>query len=90
MLKERLHHLYGETFVIVLFDKLVEGGTKGLEHQTKMTSVVEGVLVLYNALLVLLVSSIDVLDDLLFYPCRLHVLGNRPNYLHHEYSTFIA
>lgn len=88
--EEWLEDLDGKAAIVIFFDELIKRGSQGVEHQAEVTIVVKGMLISNDTLFILLIASVDVLQDLFFNAGWLDVFGHRSYDLRHEYSTLIA
>ena len=88
--EEWLDGLDGKAAIVVVFDELIKRWSERIEDEAEVTIVIERMLISNDALLILLIPSVDVLQDLFLDKRWLNVLGNRSDNLRHEYSTLIA
>ena len=60
-----MNHFEGEASVVVLFDDLIQRQAEWIENQAEVVGMVERLLIPNDALVIFLISFVDVLDYLL-------------------------
>lgn len=63
--------------VIILLDELIKRSPERFEDQAEVSSMIERVFISYDSFLILLITSVDVLDDFLLDAGRLNIFRHR-------------
>lgn len=63
--------------VIILLDEFIERSPERLEDQAEVTSMIERVFIPYDSFLILLIASVDALDDFLLDARRFNIFRHR-------------